>query len=176
MIGFRDPAAFWLLLATLAIVGAWLVGRRRRGVALPSLQTLQGLPISWRVRARPVLLLLRILVVVFAIAALARPHVPTGLVRETAATIDVFLVLDVSSSMGSEDFQPDNRLEVAKRVIGDFVQRRPADRIGRAAARRSRESSRRCRMPGSRRRAADRRYGARLRSLGDAPHAIPRRS
>jgi Ca-activated chloride channel family protein len=32
--------------------------------------------------------------------------------------------------MGSEDFQPNNRLEVAKRVFGDFVRRRPTDRIG----------------------------------------------
>ena len=44
--------------------------------------------------------------------------------------IDVQIVLDVSGSMGAEDFQPDNRLEVAKRVVRDFIAQRPADRIG----------------------------------------------
>lgn len=32
--------------------------------------------------------------------------------------------------MGAEDFRPKNRLEVAKRVMQDFVAKRPADRIG----------------------------------------------
>jgi Ca-activated chloride channel family protein len=32
--------------------------------------------------------------------------------------------------MAAEDFQPDNRLAVAKRVVGEFVERRRNDRIG----------------------------------------------
>jgi Ca-activated chloride channel family protein len=39
-------------------------------------------------------------------------------------------VLDMSGSMGAEDFRPSNRLEVAKQVLSEFVERRPGDRIG----------------------------------------------
>jgi Ca-activated chloride channel family protein len=38
--------------------------------------------------------------------------------------------LDVSGSMAAEDFQPLNRLAVAKDVLKDFIGGRPSDRIG----------------------------------------------
>src|SRR6185295_423246 len=40
------------------------------------------------------------------------------------------IALDVSGSMGAEDFQPKDRLEVAKGVVKDFVAGRTGDRIG----------------------------------------------
>ncbi len=40
------------------------------------------------------------------------------------------ITLDASPSMSSEDFQPKNRLEVAKGVIKDFIKLRKNDRIG----------------------------------------------
>ncbi len=40
------------------------------------------------------------------------------------------MVLDVSGSMAAEDFQPRNRLTVAKDVMKEFVARRRGDRIG----------------------------------------------
>jgi len=43
--------------------------------------------------------------------------------------IDIFLVMDLSSSMLARDFEPD-RLTVSKRVAADFVSRRKYDRIG----------------------------------------------
>lgn len=43
--------------------------------------------------------------------------------------IDLIFVLDVSFSMQAMDLKP-NRLESAKRVIGDFIQQRENDRIG----------------------------------------------
>jgi len=39
-------------------------------------------------------------------------------------------VLDVSGSMAAQDFQPRNRLEVAKAVVQEFVGKRHGDRIG----------------------------------------------
>lgn len=62
--------------------------------------------------------------------ALARPQ--WGYAWEEAKTegIDIEIALDVSGSMGAEDFKPKNRLEVAKSVIKDFVAGRPADRVG----------------------------------------------
>jgi Ca-activated chloride channel family protein len=85
---------------------------------------------SWRVYARPILSLLRLLVIALVIIALARPQ--TGQAREiiTGEGVDIALALDISGSMASLDFEPQNRLEAAKRVIHDFVGERPYDQIG----------------------------------------------
>jgi Ca-activated chloride channel family protein len=40
------------------------------------------------------------------------------------------LALDISSSMKAGDFQPGNRLTVARRVVTEFVQRREGDLVG----------------------------------------------
>src|SRR5688500_4377834 len=64
------------------------------------------------------------------VIALARPQ--TGQAREVlrGQGIDIVIALDISGSMAALDFQPDNRLEVAKRVIGEFVAGRSYDRVG----------------------------------------------
>jgi Ca-activated chloride channel family protein len=63
------------------------------------------------------------------IIALARPQ--TELRQEIAEGkgIDIILCIDVSGSMTAQDFTP-NRLEAAKKVATDFVNRRLTDRIG----------------------------------------------
>ncbi|HKH82418.1 MAG TPA: VWA domain-containing protein, partial [Gemmatimonadales bacterium] len=43
---------------------------------------------------------------------------------------NIMVALDISSSMKARDFQPGNRLEVARRVLDEFVQRRRGDLIG----------------------------------------------
>jgi Ca-activated chloride channel family protein len=43
---------------------------------------------------------------------------------------NIMLALDISSSMKAGDFQPGNRLMVARRVVTDFVQRRQGDLVG----------------------------------------------
>ena len=48
----------------------------------------------------------------------------------TTSGVDIVLALDASGSMKAEDFQPRNRLEVAKEAAARFVQGRPNDRIG----------------------------------------------
>jgi Ca-activated chloride channel family protein len=62
--------------------------------------------------------------------ALARPQ--HGSLKEDVTTrgIDIVVALDVSGSMAAEDFQPRNRLAVAKEVVAEFVKRRTTDRIG----------------------------------------------
>ena len=63
------------------------------------------------------------------IVAFARPQ---ALLREDdiqADGIDIMLTLDLSSSMLAQDFEPD-RLEVAKKVAANFVEKREFDRIG----------------------------------------------
>ena len=43
----------------------------------------------------------------------------------TTQGVDIVVALDVSGSMAAEDFQPRNRLAVAKEVVAEFVKRRP---------------------------------------------------
>jgi Ca-activated chloride channel family protein len=64
------------------------------------------------------------------IIAVARPQ--TGQAREIikGEGVDITLALDISGSMASLDFEPQNRLEAAKDVIADFVQGRPYDPVG----------------------------------------------
>ncbi len=82
---------------------------------------------SWRLHLP---FYLRLLALGLLIAAFARPQL--GFAREEKLTegIDIQVVLDVSGSMAAEDFQPRNRLAVAKDVMQEFVARRDGDRIG----------------------------------------------
>jgi Ca-activated chloride channel family protein len=48
----------------------------------------------------------------------------------TSTGINIVLSLDLSSSMLAQDFQPNNRLEVAKARAKQFVRARESDRIG----------------------------------------------
>jgi Ca-activated chloride channel family protein len=62
--------------------------------------------------------------------ALARPQLGYAWEESLTEGIDIQIVLDISGSMGAEDFQPKNRLAVAKQVVKDFISGRPGDRIG----------------------------------------------
>lgn len=61
--------------------------------------------------------------------ALFRPQTASTVENMTLEGIDLVLSMDLSASMLSKDFKP-NRLESAKEVAMEFVDRRPFDRIG----------------------------------------------
>jgi Ca-activated chloride channel homolog len=61
--------------------------------------------------------------------AMARPQKLLNEEDVQADGIDITITLDLSSSMLAQDFEPD-RLEVAKKVAADFVEKRAYDRIG----------------------------------------------
>lgn len=123
-----------LLLIPAVLAAFWLVRRRaaKRGVTL-RVSSLEGLDLgamaSWRIRLRAVLPLLRTGALCLLAVALARPQRTLQEERIKAEGIDILMVMDLSSSMLAQDFQP-NRLEVSKRVAMEFVDRRPHDRIG----------------------------------------------
>jgi len=73
---------------------------------------------------------LRLLGLVLAIVALARPQAPRDLREIRLRSRNIVLALDISSSMKAGDFQPGNRLTVARRVVSDFIQRRHGDLVG----------------------------------------------
>lgn len=127
------PLALLLLLPAVAAVAAgwWRSRGRRRGVPVAGLAFVtSGLPATWRTRARAALPLLRLLALLILVVAVARPQTVATAERVASSGIDIVLALDTSGSMRAEDFQPDNRLTVAKRVIRDFIAQRHTDRIG----------------------------------------------
>ncbi|MBV7339659.1 VWA domain-containing protein [Chloroflexi bacterium TSY] len=85
---------------------------------------------SWRLLLHPVLPILRWLVLALLIVALARPQTVDAQQIIKGEGVDIALALDISGSMASLDFEPDNRLQAAKQVIQNFVAERPYDRIG----------------------------------------------
>lgn len=72
---------------------------------------------------------LRLIVISFLVAALARPQTSFSTRTSYTEGIDIALALDVSSSMLAQDFKPD-RLEAAKDVASKFVSGRENDRMG----------------------------------------------
>ncbi|MBK8135376.1 MAG: VWA domain-containing protein [Chloroflexi bacterium] len=127
---FAHPWAFVLLL-----LGTWIVWRHwwraKDATALYSdLGLMRGLPLNWRARLAPLPDVLRVVGWCLLVIALARPQ--SGQSREVirGQGIDIVFALDISGSMAALDFQPDNRLAVAKSVIMDFVEGREYDRLG----------------------------------------------
>jgi Ca-activated chloride channel family protein len=94
------------------------------------LSTVGWLPARGKDRTRLVLGLLYGLAVLLVTVALARPQHGLRENELSGKGVDIVLALDLSSSMRAEDFQPDNRLFVAKKVAADFVNQRPHDRLG----------------------------------------------
>lgn len=130
-LGWTLAAPAWLLLlGVLPIVWLWARRRRRRALVLPALATAGELPVTWRERLRAAPDLLRGLAFLLGVFALARPQELEAGRPVTTSGVDIVLALDASGSMKAEDFQPRNRLEVAKQAAVEFVADRPSDRIG----------------------------------------------
>jgi Ca-activated chloride channel homolog len=105
--------------------------RRRAAVKFAAGRFLgAGLPASWRVRLRFLPRVALVLGMVFLVVALSRPvkRVP---LPATTEGIDIFLCLDLSSSMAQTDMDPERtRLDVAREAALEFVAGRKDDRIG----------------------------------------------
>ncbi len=67
---------------------------------------------------------------VFLLVGLAGPRIVHRSEEVEGKGIDIILSLDISGSMRSLDFEPDDRLGAAKKVIEQFIAGRPHDRIG----------------------------------------------
>lgn len=130
---FAHPAAFALLLLPLVLLLTTRAGLRYGLSPLmifSDTRLMSELPVGWRVRLRGLPDVLRTLAWVALVMALARPQ--AGQTQEIlrGQGIDIVMVLDISGSMGTLDFDPQTRLDAAKQVIGSFVQAREFDRIG----------------------------------------------
>ena len=73
---------------------------------------------------------LRALMFLLLIAALARPSSISSDKEYQTNGVDIIIALDLSGSMLAEDFQPENRVSVAKEEAIKFINGRENDRIG----------------------------------------------
>jgi Ca-activated chloride channel homolog len=130
------PAGFhfatpWVLVLLFALPLWWGWRRRRRPAAIVFSRTHILARTGRRGRGTAfALLLLRNLILASAIIALARPRTAGRAETISSEGINIVVVIDISSSMLALDFQPDNRLEVAKDVVKRFVSGRRSDRVG----------------------------------------------
>ena len=131
---FAHP--FLLLLLLLLPVLAWLKGRRGAPPAFvySSVQLVRAMQNIHRSRFGGFLGSLRWLALGLFIVALAQPRFAKSTTEVKASGIDIVAALDLSGSMISEDFEVHgervNRVNMAKSVLRDFIDKRPNDRIG----------------------------------------------
>ena len=129
-----DPILLLLLLLVPLLVWLRYFMLRKRSMQFSNGAALEGLPKSWRIRLQPVLPILYTLGLICLIVALARPQRGLDDSRVRTESVDIILLIDLSESMETRDFQKYNRrmsrLEASKDVIERFLERRPDDRIG----------------------------------------------
>lgn len=96
----------------------------------PEAARLTGLPVTWRVRFAYLPRLLLWMGLALAIFALARPRSVLKGEQARARGIDIMIALDTSDSMRALDFNPKDRMAVAKEATKTFITHRQYDRIG----------------------------------------------
>ena len=123
--------ALLALIPVLALLPRWWRGWRQPATVRYGDVRRTNVPrASWRLRFLPILPALRWLALALMIIALARPQLVDAQQIIRGEGVDIALALDISGSMASLDFEPDNRLAAAKQVIESFGAERPYDRIG----------------------------------------------
>ncbi|MBX2813959.1 MAG: VWA domain-containing protein [Myxococcales bacterium] len=126
----------WFLLGLIPVgmTVIYLVRRRRfrmdPALMFSSTSLLSPLPTTVWVRLHWLPDALRIMALALFVVALARPQVPGEAGWDQTQGIDIVLAVDTSGSMRAADFQPRDRMAVAKRSIADFIRQRTSDRIG----------------------------------------------
>ena len=130
-VGPLEFASPWALLLLLLLPVWWLWRRRRRRTAIVFSRgpALAGGPRAGR-RVTVILAVLRNLLLAALVVALARPRSTGRAETVTSEGINIMIAFDISSSMLAQDFQPRNRLEVAKEKVKQFISARRSDRIG----------------------------------------------
>ena len=130
-IQFAEKQWFWLF-AIIPMLLAWYLFKLKTyegEINYSSFNLFTGIKSSLKAKFRHVLFLLRLMALSFLILAIARPQSRSSWKDVKTEGIDIVVSLDVSLSMLAKDFKP-NRLEVAKEVLGDFIDARPNDKIG----------------------------------------------
>jgi Ca-activated chloride channel family protein len=118
-----------MLLIAIPVLTWWYAAKnnKRLGSIIISDGSAKGLS-SWKTSFRHLPFVLRLLAIIFIVAAIARPQTMFEEQNAEGEGVDIVLCIDVSGSMTAQDLTP-NRLEAAKNVAIDFVNKRLTDRI-----------------------------------------------
>lgn len=125
----------WALLAWVPVLlaGLYVWWRQRKHLdptlRFSSASLVAELPRTWASRLFFLPEVLRILALALVVLALARPQLASAPLDEEADGIDIVLALDTSCSMRAADFQPNDRMFVAKKSIQELIEKRSTDRI-----------------------------------------------
>ncbi len=129
---FADPV--WLVLL---IIPVWIFisyflkkGKSDPSVRFPSISMFKKIGTGMGSFKRILSLFLVVETLSLLIIAMARPQSERYSHTRTDQGIDIILALDISSSMEAMDFQPKTRIEAAKEVVNNFIEKRQSDRIG----------------------------------------------
>jgi Ca-activated chloride channel homolog len=134
-VSLRLESPGWLA-AALVVVAALALelwarrSRRHPALRYPALPLVLGLGRTFVARTWWLPTALRLAAMACWVVALARPQSAAEPEERQSEGIDVLVALDVSLSMKAADFQPRDRMTVAKRSVADFVRQRNSDRIG----------------------------------------------
>lgn len=129
---WSNPQLLWLLLLLIPVIAyqVWkYLTRRNPSLTFSNTSGLKNLSGNWRAYGVWLTPLFQILAFALIVIAIARPQYQNTTVERNAEGIDIVLTLDISTSMKAEDLKP-NRLEAAKKVAEDFINKRISDRIG----------------------------------------------
>ena len=128
-IEFSQPYFFALFLLIPILLYWYVKTNNSRSASIQvSTTAAKGLG-TWKASFRHMPFICRMFALAFLITALANPQTKNEEKNTEGEGIDIVLCIDVSGSMTAQDLTP-NRLEAAKNVAIDFVNRRPTDRIG----------------------------------------------
>lgn len=126
---FGKPWAFALLIILPVLIAWYILKNNKQRSSIPvSVVSKNGLG-SWKTSLRHLPFICRLISLSLIIIALAKPQRMNAEQHAEGEGVDIILCIDVSGSMTAQDFQP-NRLEAAKKVAIDFVNKRLTDRIG----------------------------------------------
>lgn len=128
---FLFPAYLLLLLLIIPYAIWFFLVRSKKEPALKiaSTNAYQFAPKTLRQKLIWVPFVLRVVCFSMIVVVLARPQSTTSWKETDVEGIDIMLAMDVSTSMLAMDFKP-NRVEAARKVASDFVNRQKNDNIG----------------------------------------------
>jgi len=131
MIEFARPLVLLLVPAgVLLFIWRQKIGREPGALRHSNLKLLASQQSSPRVRLSRLMPWFSAFGMVLLLFGLAGPRIAHHSEEIEGQGIDIILSLDISGSMRSLDFEPNDRLGAAKNVIEQFVEGRPHDRIG----------------------------------------------
>ncbi|MBF0205355.1 MAG: VWA domain-containing protein, partial [Oligoflexia bacterium] len=132
MIKFANPEYLLLLFLIIPVIRFQHLGGGR--IRFSNLGLLKGISALPKWHPRKILLVLRVLALVLLVLAFARPQTGRKFSEITSEGVDIMMVLDTSGSMRALDFRLEGeavtRMTVVKKVVGDFIKKRPEDRMG----------------------------------------------